>query len=800
MKTTKTAIARAARSAACLYSVAAITGSLAWAQDGGGAAIDASAAPAAAPEAAIVPTIAVATRDAPPLAAAAPIADDRQIAEVVVTATKREASLRDIPASIAAFDGATLETQGKLNLNDYVQETPGVVANSSSPGLIRVTMRGIATDTNPTSATPSAVGILIGDTAFSDPYIAGVTPDLSAFDLSSVQVLKGPQGTLFGGAALSGAVRYVLQDPVLDTFQARAFSQYVDAHDGSDAFTSGVAVNLPWARQNLALRVGYVKREYPGVYDDARSGRKNVDDGGGDQWRAILLWQPTERLKVKLTHLAQDFDADNVATIADSRNGPRATDQLLLPEPANNKFSLESLELNYDFDTMRAVSLSSYNKKQLYVFHDVTATLAGSPPPGYPQAAAVFDQFSDNSHSFAQELRLQSTGTGDFQWLVGGYFYDYSVDFALLYDTLINQSLSGQGSLIDQLTGLLGGDASRINQETALLYAATNAKSQEKALFFDLTQTLWDDLEVSAGARLYETFVDGGFLGSGVLVRAANNGADADLRNRINEKGISPKFAVTYHFDKDILAYTSASRGFRFGGIQSVPSTPTNGVPPTYKSDSLWNYELGVRSSWFDNTLHVDVTGFYIDYKNPQIIQQTQGIPLSYYDNVSAAISKGFEASILWRPPVRGLTLAVSGGKTDAQITKDFAASDGSDVPSGTQLPGAADYQYNAEARYFMLLGMIGVDSTVGYTYIGKGYGDITHTQAINDYGTLNAGVSFSSDAWSVKPKLSVNVSNILNETAPVSGTTANSLIGTPVTFFTLNPPRTLSVRLSLEF
>lgn len=732
----------------------------------------------------------------PPL----PAPESAQLEEIVVTATKRAKSLRDIPASISAFDGEKLESQGKLDLGSFIQESPGVTATQNGPGFMRIAMRGISTDAEPLSIIPSATGILIGDVAFSDPYISNITPDLSAFDLSSVEVLKGPQGTLFGGSALSGAVRYVLQDPVMDEWQIRGFTQYVSPEGGSHALTSGVAVNAPVYEDRVALRVGYVKREYPGVYDLTREPRQeNVDDGDGDQIRAMLAWQATDALKIKLTHLEQDFEAENALILAETREA-RENSRIILPQPTSHGFDLDSLEVDYDFETMRLVSLTSRSTKTLSFVGDSTAGVLGDLPPGTPESAAIFQAVHDDSTAFAQELRLQSTGPG-IQWLAGAYFFDYEVTFDILIDTIAHQQTLGNDSLLSRLLSGLGVDSSSLYAETSLLYAVTRPKAQERALFFDVSDTFWDDLELSAGARLYSTEVKGGYQGYGVLARAINNGQNVDAsNNRIKEEGISPKVSATYHFTDDHSLWALASRGFRFGGLQSVPSSPTNGVPPVYKSDSLWNYELGLRTNWMENTLRFDITAFYIDYTDPQIQQTTTGVPLNYTDNVSAAISQGFEASLRWITPLPGLMLALDGGLTDAHITEPFTASDGTLVPAGAQMPGAAESQYSASLLFFAPIGLVNVASNLGYTYIGKGYGDIVHSERINDFGTLNGGITLSSDAWSVRPQLSFHVANILDETAAQGGSTRTTTTQQAISSFQLNPPRTFTVRLGLEF
>ncbi|HEY1077109.1 MAG TPA: TonB-dependent receptor, partial [Fontimonas sp.] len=737
-----------------------------------------------------------------PPAAATEAPRATQLEEIVVTATKRSQSLRDIPASISAFNGQDLENEGKMGLADYLEETPGVTLNTLSPGLVRVSIRGISTDANPLGGIPSPTGILIGDTAFSDPYVSNVQPDLSAFDLSTVEVLKGPQGTLFGGAALAGAIRYVLQEPMMGQWQLRAFSQYLNPEEGGDAFTSGVAVNAPLYEDQLALRAAYVKRNYPGVTDISREPRQeDVDEGSGEQYRGILSWQPTTSLGIKLTHLQQDYSTPNAATTADTRDR-RENDKRVQPQPVNNEFTLDSLEIGYDFEAMKLTSLSSYVTKDLFIFSDSTAGLYGPPPENFPTALAAFGTIIDDSEAFAQEVRLQSTDGDDFQWLVGAYYYDFKVMFELITDLNAHQALIGNGSLLDRLLGGLPVDLGNLYDETTLLYALSNTEATETAVFFDLSDRYWDRLELSAGARLYTTEVNGGFIGKGVVARASNNGQNINFSaNALKEDGVSPKLSATLHFTPDVSMYALASRGFRFGGVQSIPSTPGNGVPAVYKSDTLWNYELGLRTSWLDNTLRFDITAFYIDYKNPQIQQATDALlPLNFTSNVGAAVSSGFEAGLRWLTPLPGLVMTINGGLTDSHTTEDFVAADGTAVPAGAQMPGAAESQYSVALNYLSNPGILTTGLNLDYSYVGKGYGDITHQHEINDFGTLNGSVVLGTDAWDFRPQLALGISNILDETGVKGGTRADPIAGAAYDTFLLNMPRTYSVRLSLEF
>lgn len=718
-----------------------------------------------------------------------------QIEEVIVTATKRTENLRDIPASIAHFSGEALEEQGKMNLAEFLQETPGVVVNNATPGFMRISVRGIGIDNSPSATIPSPVGILIGDTSFTDPYIGSITPDLNAFDLASVEVLKGPQGTVFGGAALSGAVRYVLQDPHYDGLEARVFSQRTDVRHGGDAITSGIAVNIPLYEDSLAARIGFVKREYPGLYDNRRSGEDDVNDGGGDQRRALVRWQPSERLELKFTYLDQDYAVDDALSIADNRED-RSLDDVLLQQPGNHDFSLKSLELRYDFEAFSVMALTSKITKDVFSFADISATFT-EPPEELGESQAIILLVNHNGKAQSNELRFQSTGDWWLDWVAGIYTYDYEMHFDIYVNTLRQDQFN---DTLDEMLGLVGGDASSLANESSILYAFNDATATEDAVFLDLTKTFWDRLQISAGARFYETEVKGGYTGFGVLARAANNGQNVDIREEIIEDGISPRYAIKYDFTDNVAVYLQAAKGFRFGGIQTIPPNESEGVPPTYKSDKLWNYELGLRSTWFDSTLQFDAVVFEIDYKDPQIQQQTETTRLGFKNNVGGAESTGYEITLKWLTPLPGLMLAFDGGKVDAHTTEPFVDASGNKIASGTQMPGAADSQYSATAAYFNSLFGVNYNVYVTYSYIGKSFGDLAQTEAVNDFSTLNAGLSLSLDHWRLRPQLAINVTNIRDVTAPIGGGSRTLTTGEEQALFTLNAPRTLNARLSFEF
>lgn len=751
--------------------------------------------------------------------AASAEAEQKEVApvleEVFVTATKREKSMRDIAASISAFSGKDLEQQAVLSINEVLEQTPGVTSNSARPGDQRIVMRGISTSSNPTSTVPYPVGVFIGDTALNEPYAASITPDLSAFDLAAVEVLKGPQGTLFGGAALSGVLRYRLNDPNPDKFELRYFSQLISPEHGSQAWTHGVVGNIPLLGEggDLGMRLAYIKRSYPGVTDYERDGviQKDVNDGEGEQIRLGLLWQPSDQFQAKYSFLKQDYFADNGLVLADSRDGPRQTKGSLLPWINKHEFGLQNLEIQYDWEAVRLVSSTSRTSKKRRNIIDSYAAILGEPQDDTPDSAAIPFATDQESTSWQQELRLQSQGGEKFEWLVGGYYLRSPIRYYLKLNAEALNQAGSSGAEIDQTLSTLGevlnlaeefaqalqgADQENIDCEVSVLCAETNARAEEQALFFDVTWHPWSWWELSLGARVYETTVDGGFVGQGVGARIVNNGqSPADYRTEITEDGINPKFSTTFHFSDDHSLYFLVNRGFRFGGIQNIPEDEAQNVPGTYKSDYIWNYELGLRTTWLDGRMELDITGYHIDYTDALVVLKN-AIQINYYDNVGSAESDGVEASLRWLTPIPGVILFVTGGTVDAHTTEYFEAGR-NPVPAGKPLPGSAEYQYSANLAFHGSPNWpVQLQGLLGYSYVGETYNDIANDDIVNDYATLNMGLNLSMPSVKGKPTLAINAVNVRDETAPVS--VVNSAVGDD--YYILNMPRTVTARLSLEF
>jgi iron complex outermembrane receptor protein len=742
----------------------------------------------------------------PGLDAASAERSARVIEEILVTATKREESLRDIPQSISAFTGEKLDAMGLLSMSDYLQETPGLVTNSLGPNVERIVMRGMETNGSPFNSLGAPVGSFIGDISLNDPYTNLLSPDFSGFDLHSVEVLKGPQGTLFGGSALAGAVRYKLAEVDPEKFAGKAFVSHQSIKEGeSGVLTHGVALNIPILGHG-GLRGTFLKRNYPGWIDDVRTEppgpREDINTSESDQERIQALWEIGEDWIFKAIHMSEEGGGRNsYATWSDERGGPPTTTSLLLDYGALTEFTVQSLEVIRRFSGMELVAIAGRVEKEIAADTDVTSTVTGGPPPDpTPDDAAVLLPVNRASTQESYELRLQSIGDGALNWLIGAYTADHEMFLDFILDTKVNQDVNGPGSP--------GGEI----RATYLLYGETDATAYERALFFDLQYAWGDRLDLALGARFYRTGVDGGVRANGLLAglsissqllqgdlssidptESLTTGTPVTLLNELEEQGISPRMSATWHFSETLSSYFTATRGFRFGGIQGIPEDEQANVPGTFKSDSVWNYEIGLRSDWLEGSLQLDTVVFYIEWDQPQISQNRQDNSLVYFDNVGAAISRGMEVSLKWLPPIEGLSWTFAAGYLDAYTLEDFVASGGVDVEAGTTLPGSADWQASTTFSWSRTVGFALASANVTATYVGATYPDIVHSAEVNDFTQFSVHASLSLNQLPGQPTLGLTVQNLTNESEAIFYNPLND-------DWTNSRPRAVTMRLGVEF
>lgn len=738
----------------------------------------------------ILPVVPVATKPEEPAPRLREPPQSPQIEEVVVTATKRDKALSEIPASIVALSGADLERRGAQGVEDIVKLVPGVNITADL-GIPRITIRGIAAETG----TNLTTGVLYGNVSFTDAYVPVVALDPNPFDLASVEVLKGPQGTLFGAGALNGAIRYVPTPPDFDEAGLRWFTQYNSLTDGDAGFTYGAAVNLPFAGNTAALRITAFDRDSPGSIDNQRLGIEDADSTEQQGVRAILGWRPTEDWDIALTYAWQDTHVADYS-LADNTEGRRVSNNRPLLSPKDTTYDFASLVLDRAFDWGSFVSESAWVDK-LGVNHNDQSR--GFSNGALPLVALNLDT---NSQTWSQEFRLTSAedASSNWQWLVGV--------FGSRQDVATRQSLGThpilpQSALLDLMRRLLPTlhDFLPADGSVPLLSVAVKAEIEEYALFGDLTRYLGDSrqFEINVGGRLYRTVSGGVNRRSGALVLVLF-GEPADiLEGEVSETGFNPKLSLLWHFTDEANLYVAASKGFRVGGVQPGATLPISATqaPDIFESDTLWNYETGLRSRWLDNSLQVDVTGFLIRWDNAQTIQRESTGLSNYLDNVGGVKSSGVDLSINYLTPIPGMSLGVSGSYAKTVTTEDFRTGAGPTAPAGSPWPYAPRWQTATTLAQLLPLGDWLLGASVTHTYMGTAINNLAERERIFNYRQLDLNFEVRNEELPVLQAISIGINNLLDEAGMINYIHQGLLGATDITYI---QPRNLVLRVSGSF
>ncbi|HZP12415.1 MAG TPA: TonB-dependent receptor [Nevskiaceae bacterium] len=731
-----------------------------------------------------------------------------QLSEVVVTATKREQSMRKIPATINVIKGEDLENMGARELEDYLKLIPGITMQEGDTNQSRaIAIRGIAPQPNGNVTT----GVLVDDVAMSDPYASYLVPDLDPFDLKDLEVLKGPQGTLFGAGALNGAIRYVLNKPKLGVTEGRLFANYLTLEpNGGAGVNYGGAINVPLG-ETFALRAVGMKQTLPGLYDDVNANGKNdidADRGDKNMWRVLAQWKPIEAFTANAFFLKQHNNRDDLS-VANSPNGPPPNGEFIRtdtpgPSTAVQEFEIANLDLRYDFDWFTLISETSRSKK----FQDINYDGSAVADPAAEQGVQSL-RLHIHAHTLAlsEELRLASPASSDsnWVWLVGGYYNKYTAHFFLnapVANTAILAPILGPGGLIPNLPIALpinlvpngdGLSAQNIRYEPL--------QATEMSLFGELTRKLFDkQVEATLGARLYKERLYGQPVLEGGTAPYGNLIHYADAQN-MYAKGFNPKASLKWQATKDLLFYSTVARGFQFGGINVPAPLPSdNTYPLSYKPSTIWSYEIGTRTDWLAHTLQADATVFYIDWTDMQLRQDTQSGNTDYVSNVGKARSMGVESAIRWLTPIPGLMLTNNTSYIRATVQKEYTTSDGDDIPKGQELPASPHVQTSTQLAYKLFFSAFSVAPSVTFSYIGGAWSNVQHETRIFGYGVLDAGLTFMAPQWPMQPEIGVSGSNLLDRRAyngarflHVGDTTIDELVN-------YNKPRAITARVMLRF
>ncbi len=630
---------------------------------------------------------------------------------IVVTAGKLKESVREIAGSVSAVTDQQLQDIGAQSLADYIQRTPGVVFNNYQPGVSHVVMRGIATSSGNVQGQPTT-GYFLNEVPLTEPGWTIAIPDIDAFDLNRVEVLRGPQGTLFGSASMGGAINYVANVADSSGFDAAAEATVSQTKNADVGYSAKAMVNLPIKEDLLALRAVAQYRDAPGFLDNIGTGKKGSNSSTVEGGRLSVVLTPSEGTTLTWLSLLQNTDSDdNSYRIVGLGDLERKT---ALPEFTNTKVAVHSLRLDQDLGVADLTALLSYQKKQQDWRFDYTPVRgAYNADLGLGLTAPLYIASGGESRGKSIELRLSSKPGGRIDWLVGGMYFDSDKS---LYETL---GARGAAGAFDRSPLYGPGSGAVIAPDGEIFNGfGTRLSGSEAALFGEASLHLNEQWKLTVGGRLFRNKVRTTTTQEGF---STYPGAPIVSTQQTEEDGFNPKVSLTWQATDDVMVYGLVSEGFRFGepntaGLSTYP------VPSGSKSDSLINYELGTRTRWAGGRLLLDATLFYVDWKDIQLRLQTPDF-FNYASNGGKAYSRGVELSATWRP-VDAFDWQASATWQHARLDEDLLILYYGTAPAGSQLPGSADWTvsnlltYHFDARFDPTL-------SLSHQYVGGGISDL---------------------------------------------------------------------------
>ncbi|TCP36694.1 TonB-dependent receptor [Sphingomonas sp. BK235] len=600
--------------------------------------------------------------------------------EVVVTAQKREQTLIDVPQSVSVVGGEALERNQATSFKDYLKLVPGLQLNQTTPGFGRLVLRGINT-----GGVASTVAVYQDETVFgsSSGLVNGgiLAGDFDTFDVARIEVLRGPQGTLYGANALGGILKFVTNKPEFDRIELRARGSVEAVKGGRESYLGSAVINLPLA-ETLAVRASGFYRDIGGFIDSVGTGGSDVarDINGSRSYggRASLLFQPSAALSIQLSANLQNLDVDASDSVdADPTTGRtlygRLTQSRFSPEPSDIRYRVYNGVVDYDLGFASIVSATSYSTLAQRFSADLTPSIGAI----VEEQLGVANDFAQLQRTevkrFTQELRLQSPASTMFEWLVGGYY-------------------SHEKGRIDQdYLAYTPGTTTPVAGLPLLGLSVLDSRYEEVAGFANATLHLGRVFDLTFGGRYShnsqraDQTTDGALTGAPLTILPT-----ARSKEDVFTWSVSPKI----NLGERAAVYARVAKGFRPGG----PNALSPDAPPelrTYDSDSLVSYEAGVKAETSDRSFAIDLAAFHIDWSDIQVIGQIGQFGLNF--NGGKARSDGFEFTATLRP-TRGLVTSLNGAYTDAKLRDDTPEQVGG--LRGDRLPYTPEWSVAANADY----------------------------------------------------------------------------------------------------
>lgn len=718
--------------------------------------------------------------------------EDRQ--DIVVTASRRATLLGGYPGSIAVIRGASLEEGRRSSLADAAGLIPGLNLSETGSGQRRITMRGMH------SAGENSVLLYLDDTPISGPSsatsdVSQMSPDLRLYDLDRIEVLRGPQGTLFGSGALGGAVRLITNQPDMTTFSAEATVGGSATQGGGPGFVSRAVFNVPIARDVLALRALVYDEHRGGYVDNTALGIDNVDHGRTTGGRVMLRLEPAPDVDVTLTGLYQRqriADLDGWFPVL----GRGKTDMAeRLPFP--NDLSLATLTGHARIDGVQFTLSAAHYRWSVTRYIDSTRPAlkvieSGTYCPLFVGAASCDDDQLAAYRNYVgglvplvgiQPMEVEAN-TGEIR-LATPSGEPLSVTAGLFYEQRADHSRSSTYR-VDAATGTV------LVPLVSTFQRSIAVETRQLAMFADVGWRFADGLVLAAGARRY--YYRKGSTAQVLQTSYVNGAVAGPAETRAAESsGWTGRANLSYQPNPGLLLYAQVATGFRPGGVNSVPNLPSSLV--AYRSDSARSYEVGWRGDWFDGRLVASGSGYWIDWRN---MQTASRIPsFLFVSNSGAARVVGMDLDLAARPVAR-LEVQLGVNLLDSRLTRDQSNSvvvapglKGDRVPFEPNLKLAGTIEYSLPLR-----GGTGVKLGAELGYTGVSYSDFRPTSAYYERMGGFADIALHAEYGTPRWRTRLILSNLLDT---AGAQRVESSVGSERLTISQRP-RTVSLEFSWKF
>lgn len=727
---------------------------------------------------------------------------------IKVSALKRETKLQETPVSISAVEAQTLKDMGASGFQDYFRTVPGLQIVGDSPTSRRVTMRGIRSTGEPT------VGVYYDETPLSGP--AGTSQDASStvanmdlFDVERLEILRGPQGTLYGSGSMGGTIRMIFNKPDATAYSGAFETDYGQTEGAGDPSTRYKAmVNVPIVKDVLAARAVLYKSESAGYIDNVRYDRKDINDSSSKGGRFMLRLTPNEAITLDASAVFQKSDQSGQNTWYESL-GKYNNDDYTIAQTSDD-MHLYNMTLNWDLGWATLTTSASYYKWTLQRTSDYTRTLSRSTTNATScknYINAIYDLSIDScdsgqmaTYTAYAESRLPSAlyqpmtlRSRNYEARLSGLALDDRLAWTGgVYHENRDDTIESQVAKTDESTGMV------IYPLDLSAWRHVGTEMKQTAIFGEATYSVTDRFDLTYGVRRYD--YDKKVYGQVYISNYITQSYVGDYSEvDASASGYVSKFNASYQFTPTVMGYATAAKGFRPGGANNVPGLDASLV--AYGPDSLWNYELGLKTEWWDRRAQLNAAAFQIDWSNMQVSGTSANGAFSYITNAGAARIRGVELEGTVRP-LAGLTLNGMLAYMDGRLTEDQTNSSlamtNSTGRKGDKIPYVPDWSASASVAYNWPIGSTGLYgmARIDYSYAGESGSyfrkDYVYYDTQGNYSLVNLRTGVESGKWA----LYLYANNLLDKIGVITRSTGSGYDNEVLTL----RPRTIGLTFRTSF